>query len=168
MAEDRAPDQATLEAHLESGRFLKGVEAGRWSVLHYRFPDLYVRVTGKDYGSGRTFSHDFRLECAGFPAVAPFVERWAFGSPDAPGHRPAAPKGSPGVQDAMKDWKHNGQPGGIYRAWQRHAGDHNGWTQKRPDEAWHRERHLEFIMEALYALMAEQAQWLALQEPVPA
>jgi hypothetical protein len=161
---DLAPDQATLEAHLESGRFLKGVQGGRWSILKYQFPELYVRVTGRHYGSGKTYTHDFRLECRGFPTTPPFVERWTYDVAAPPGQRSLAPTGSPGFTDAMKDWG----DGGIYRAWQRTAAIHNDWSQKRPDDAWHPDRHLEFIMEALYALMAEQAFWLAAQEPVPA
>lgn len=165
---DLPPDQATLEAHLDGVRFLQGIEDGRWIVQHYQFPDLYVRVIGKDFASGQVFAHDFHFECHGFPATAPFVERWAFGDGPTFGQRPPAPTGSPGFTNALKDWGDHGTHGGIYLAWQRHAAVHNGWTQKRPDQAWHRNRPLVFIMENLHALMAEQAQHMALQQPVPA
>ncbi len=165
MAEP-SPDQATLEAHLESVRFLQGASDGRWKLLHGSFPHLYVRVTGRDYATDLTYTHDFHLECTGFPATAPFVERWVFEDGPPHGSRPPAPQDcSPGFRDAMKDW---GDGGGVYRAWQRYAAVHNDWTRKRPDEAWHRDRDLAFIMENLHALVAEQAQWLALRQPVPA
>jgi hypothetical protein len=65
------------------------------------------------------------------------------------------------VVDALKHWEHvPGQHGGIYRAWQRHAAAHNAWATKRPDDDWRRDRHINFIMENLYALVAEHAAWL--------
>jgi hypothetical protein len=141
-----------------------GIEAGRWAVLKFAWPDLYVRVTGRDLESGRTFSHDFHLECEGYPDPGPFVERWAFAEQAGNGCRSAHPaEGSPGFVDALKDWSPGGsQHGGIYRAWQRHAASHSNWAQKRPEEAWHRNRDIVFIMEHLYALVSEQAVWLAL------
>lgn len=148
------PDRLTLDEHLQSTRFLAGVEEGRWEVLDYQFPQLVVRVTGTDLTGQTTFAHDFRLVCDDFPEQGPFVERWNFKD----GALPPPPKeGSPGWVDAMKQWG----PGGIYRAWQRTARDHNSWADKRPDDAWHRDRHLTFIMERLYALVCEQAAWLA-------
>lgn len=156
----------TLEAQLDSVRFIEGVERGRWTILRYAFPHLYVRVTAT--APGTTFSQDFHLECEGYPDPGPFVERWAFVDTPTAGERPAVkqpPTGSPGFVDALKDW-HESNPsvhGGIYRAWQRGAALHGGWAAKRPDEAWHRNRNIVFIMEHLYALVSEQAHWLASQ-----
>jgi hypothetical protein len=66
---------------------------------------------------GGYFSHDFHLECKGYPEPGPFVERWAFADNAQSGSRPAPPKtGSPGFIDAMKDWDPvPGTHGGIYR-----------------------------------------------------
>jgi hypothetical protein len=156
----------TLEAQLDSVRFVEGVERARWTILRYAWPHLYVRVTAA--ATGTTFSQDFHLECEGYPDPGPFVERWAFADTPTAGERPALaqpPIGSPGFVDALKDW-HESTPsmhGGIYRAWQRGAAVHNGWAAKRPDEAWHRNRNIVFIMEHLYALVSEQAHWLASQ-----
>lgn len=158
MAEEiPSPAKRTLEAQLYSVRFLAGVEDGRWEKLLLDWPHLYVRVTGRDPESHRSFAQDFHLECEGFPDPGPFVERWSYEENKTHGAVPPAPKtGSPGFVDALKDW----EPG-IYRAWNRSAAAHNGWAQKRPDEAWHRHRDIVFIMEKLYALVAEQAVWLA-------
>ena len=162
-----SPARQALEAHLNSVRMLAGIEAGRWAVLKIAWPDLYVRVTGRDPDGGRILTQDFRLECEGYPDPGPFVERWAFADAANPpcGIRPPAPTvGSPGFIDALKDWDHtpNRRDGGIYRAWQRHAAVHGDWARKRPDQAWHRSREIVFIMEQLYALVCEQATWLAL------
>lgn len=153
------PAKRSLEAQLNSVRFLAGVETGRWEFLHLAWPHLFVRVIGRDPQTGRTFSQDFRLGCAGFPDPGPFVERWSYADDTTHGRRPPAPSaGSPGFLDAMKEW---GAGGGIYRAWNRDAAQHNGWAVKRPDEAWHPKREIVFIMEQLYALVTEQAVWLA-------
>lgn len=153
------PAKKTLEAQLNSVRFLSGVEAGRWELLLLEWPYAYVRVTGRDPDTGRTFAHDFRLECTGFPDPGPFVERWTYVDGASHGSRPSAPRlGAPGFIDALKEWDGSG---GIYRAWNRGAASHNDWAGRRPDEAWHSRREITFIMEHLYALVTEQAVWLA-------
>jgi hypothetical protein len=66
MAEEvLSPARRTLEAQLNTVRFLSGVEEDRWEVLLPAWPHLYVRVTGRDPETGRIFSHDFHLECDG-------------------------------------------------------------------------------------------------------
>jgi hypothetical protein len=154
------PAKKTLEFQLNSVRFLAGVEAGRWELQLVSWPYAYVRVTGKDPDTGCVFINDFRMECLGFPHPGPLVERWAYAVGATNGSAPAAPpaQGSPGFVDAMKNW---GSGMGIYRAWSRHAAAHNNWAQKRPDESWHPKRDIVFIMEHLYALVTEQAVWLA-------
>jgi hypothetical protein len=152
--------QRTLEAQLNSLRFLAGVESGRWKIVDLVFPSLVVEVTAKDPNSGRNATLEFQLLCDNFPALGPFVQHWDHRTKQ----RPAPLASSPGVTDALKTWHRdgsNGEYGGIYRAWQRHAAAHNSWAAKRPDEAWHRERHITFIMEHLYGLVAEHAAWLA-------
>lgn len=152
------PARRTLEAQLAAPRVLCGVEQERWSILKLDWPHLYVRVTGRDAATGRTCTHDFHLECEGYPDPGPFVERWAFAENATRGSKPLPPAaGSPGFIDAMKEWS----DGGIYRAWQRTAAAHNGWALKRKAEAWHRGRDISFILEHLYALLTEQAVWLA-------
>lgn len=155
------PDKKTFELHLNSIRFIAGVEEGRWSVLESNFPHLYVRVNCRDPEAEVQFAYDFHLICDGYPLPGPFVERWNF----ITGCRPPAPAtnhGSPGFVDALKDWSEvQDIHGGIYRAWQRTAAPHGDWAQKFPEQAWHRERDLTFIMERLYELVVEQAIWLS-------
>jgi hypothetical protein len=153
-----SPARRTLEAQLGAPRVLCGIDQGRWSILKLDWPQLYVRVTGRDLDSGRAFAHDFHLECEDYPDPGPFVERWTFAENPPYGSKPPAPTvGSPGFIDAMKEWS----DGGIYRAWQRTAAAHNGWAEKRKANAWQRGRDISFILEHLYALLSEQAVWLA-------
>jgi hypothetical protein len=123
-------------------------------------------VVGRHFESGHSESRDFHFTCENFPDTVPFVERWDFGENARP---PAPREGDPAFVDALKDWS-PGAPidnagGGIYRAWQRHAAAHNGWAQLRPDEAWRRDRELSFLMEQLYALVSQQAAWVAVRLP---
>lgn len=156
-------DQQTLLAHLQKTSFLSGVEQGKWTILRLEFPVLEVLVAGTCW-SGLTTTMDFQLQCDGFPAVAPFVQHW---DPETKS-RPAPPdqtQAPASIVDALKTWSEkSGGYDGIYRPWQRHAANHNGWAGKRPDLAWNRQRDLTFIMEQLYALVSEQAFWLDSQE----
>lgn len=160
MAEsDLPPDEATLVRQLASVKFRAGVEKGKWRVLARHGTVLDVEVSGLHYESGRTSSFEFRLECDGLPEVCPYVYRWDF----AANTRPAPlTQSSPGVVDAFKEWQAppNNIHGGIYRAWQRYAANHNGWRDKCPEDAWNRDRDITFIMERLYGLVCEHTQWL--------
>jgi hypothetical protein len=152
------PERITLDAHLRTAAFLTGVDEGRWAVQETAFPDIYVWVQGRDPETGATEKHDFHLKCDNYPEVGPFVERWDYTRRCRP---PAPSEGSPGFLDAMKDWNEGNAHGGIYRAWQRLASAHSEWAKKRPDQSWHRGREISSIMEELYALVSEQACWLA-------
>lgn len=156
-------DRLSLEAHMAKPGFKAGIEEGRWKVLGGTFPDLYVRIFGKDHFSGSICTMDFRLLCDGFPVTAPFVENWNMETKCRP-EPPSADRAPVGVVDALKTWNENGVGyAGVYRPWQRYAAMHNGWAQLRPDLAWHRHRELSFIMEQLYDLASEQAAWDALR-----
>ena len=159
---EQAPDLVTLDANLGRLRFLAGQESGKWELLHRDGTILVVRVIGMHYDTGIKAPFEFRLECDGFPEVAPYVYCWDHAS----GKRPVPlSSSSPGVVDAFKDWHLPGNKhGGIYRAWQRYAAEHNDWRAKRPDEAWHRDRDITFILEHLHALASEHAAWLADQQ----
>lgn len=152
MADPTTPAERTLDAELASGRFAIGVDQGRWKLLKYTFPDVYVRITAEDGEAAIRFSYDFHLLCDGYPNPGPFVERWDFDQ----GVMPPAPTGSPAFTDALKEWG-----GGIYRAWQRGAATHNNWSNLRPDEAWNANRHISFIMERLFDVVAEQVSYMA-------
>lgn len=165
MAEETtSAAQRSLEAQLNSVRFQAGVEQGRWKIQRYAFPELEVEVTAGDPFGGQVARFEFQLLCDNFPALGPFVQHWDHAARRRP-EPPPAGKSSPGVVDALKTWgrdgSNTGEYGGIYRAWQRYAALHNAWASKRPDEAWRRDRHITFIMEHLYALVAEHAAWLA-------
>jgi hypothetical protein len=163
MAEQpRSAAQRSLEAQLKAVRFQAGLEEGRWKFLRYVFPVLEVRVFGRDASGSRVATFDFQLICDDFPAQGPFVQLWDWATQARP---PGPTNSTPGVVDALKDWKRDGtsQHGGIYRAWQRYAASHNDWAAKRPDQAWRRDRQITCIMEQLYALVSEHADWLALR-----
>jgi hypothetical protein len=164
MAEaDLPPDALTLQRQMQGVAFQAGIEEGRWSVLLDAFPEMIVQVIGRDFSGQVAAPMTFRLVCDGYPAQALFVEAW---DPVAKIRPPALADGPPGVVDALKHWEQDNSPGtygGVYRAWQRHASVHGDWANKRPDEAWRRDRDITFIMEKLYGLASDQAAWLALR-----
>lgn len=163
---DCGPDRRTLEGDLSSIGFRAGEEEGRWQLLRYEFPDLFVAIFGRSEDGSQILRQEFHIECSGYPDPGPFVERWDEESKSRP---PAPKEGTPGFIDAMKDWSPNSPiHGGIYRAWQRYAAEHNNWRAKRPEEAWNANRKLTFVMEKLYELVSDQACWLADQAPAPA
>ncbi len=163
MAEP-APDELTLRRQLESVPFLSGVETGRWEVLELDFPALVVRVNGSNFTGDVQASMEFQLVCDNFPVRGPFVQLWDFAARCRPSP-PDVSKAPFALVDAFKEWSRDdhGGYGGIYRGWQRYAALHNGWAQKYPEDAWRRDRPLTFIMEKLYGLVSEQADWLALR-----
>jgi hypothetical protein len=164
MAAADSPAQRTVAAQLQSGRFLCGVDEGRWKVLKHDFPHLYVRVVATDPEGGLKVTQDFHLTCDSYPTPGPYVEGWDFDK----GCRPPPPGGSsasPAFADALKDWGGPNGHGGIYRAWQRDAATHNDWANKRPDQAWNATRDLAFLMERMHELVADQAAWLARRQP---
>jgi hypothetical protein len=159
MVSVNSPAAMTLIAQLNTARFQCGVEEGRWSILALNFPHLYVRISASHPEREDAVHAEFHLICDDYPNPGPYVERW---SSEANGRAAPPSVGSPGYIDALKDWDHgSGIHGGIYRAWQRYAALHNDWTNKRPDQAWNSKRDIIFIMERLYDLVAEQADWLA-------
>ena len=150
--------QQTLDRQLQSVPFLAGVEQGRWQIVRYEFPNLEVNIAGFDPTHNTRTTMGFQLKFDNFPAWGPFVQSW-----DHASGRRAAPisTSSPSVVDAFKEWSEQTSVyGGIYRVWQRGAAPHNNWAVLRPDEAWHRGRHITFIMERLYELVSEHASWL--------
>ncbi|MGG7579592.1 DUF7665 family protein [Rhizobium sp. Nf11,1] len=158
---EQTPAMTTLLAQLDGVRLLAGVDEGRWEVLELNWPYLYVRIRFVSGLDAPSLVCDFRLECSGYPDPGPFIEAWNYAEDPQRGQRCPAPSlGAPGFLDALKNWG-SGMEGGIYRAWNRGAAKHNDWSRKRPDEAWNRTRDIMFIMEHLYALVSEQALWLA-------
>lgn len=159
MDDDIPGDRRTLEAQMRKAGFQVGIEEGRWEVCAYEFPYLVIEARARTVDGSACVMH-FRLECHGFPAIGPFVERWDL----TEGSRPGAPDSqtfAPSLVDAFKEWNESGPGyGGIYRPWQRGAAAHNNWARLRPDLAWHSKRDLTFIMEQLCGLVLEQAIWL--------
>jgi hypothetical protein len=150
--------QRSLEAQINSVRFQAGIEEGRWKIVHYAFSVLEVDVTGRDSVGTQSATFGFQLLCDNFPALGPFVQHWDHVKRCRP---TPITESAPGVVDALKTWKDEPQEyGGIYRAWQRYGALHNNWAAIRPEQAWHRGRHICFVMEHLYELVSEHAAWL--------
>jgi hypothetical protein len=68
MAEEIAsPARRMLETQFSCVRFLSGVEDGRWNFSASRGRMPTSESPAETPIAGAIFSHDFHMECAGFP-----------------------------------------------------------------------------------------------------
>lgn len=65
------PDEQVLRLHLESGRFLSGVAAGRWRLVALKWPHLVVGIAARD-----GIEYGFRFQCADYPRTAVTAQPW--------------------------------------------------------------------------------------------
>lgn len=63
----------TLSKHLSSGRFLAGVERGRWRLVDFKWPQVFIEVFDRD---GHAVC--IRFECTGYPERPPQGTPWDY------------------------------------------------------------------------------------------
>jgi hypothetical protein len=93
-------DQDQLLSHLDSPRFLGGVDRGRWQAAKIDWPYAFVSIHARD-------GHDFllRLECSGYPRTAPTGVFWDLDR-NAPLAAHKWPKAGARVGQALRtDWQ---------------------------------------------------------------
>jgi hypothetical protein len=132
---------------MKKASFLRGIACGRWKVLSFSFPELYIQVAAVDpQGNPKAFC--FRVLVDGYPSLAPDVRCWDF---DANASLPASarPQAPHRSHEAFKEWGGHG----VYRPWDRNGALHNNWATNHPQLAWHSERDLTFILEDLHELL---------------
>ena len=145
------PSKLRVDADLQEGDFLSGVEASRWSIISYTYPilDFVISATEPD---GITSEYGFRADLTNFPAQAPLVRIW-----DHKANGPLAvhlrPKGGNRVQITFQRWKDDT----VYRPWERMTSPHNANAARFPHLAWRTERHLSYIFEDLYGILNSNA-----------
>jgi hypothetical protein len=143
-----ALSEQTVARDMKKASFLRGAARGRWKVVRFQFPELFIEVAAVD-PQGNATSYSFRFLLDGYPNLAPDVRCWDIQANTVlpPPARPQAPHPQRTLE-AFKEWGH-----GVYRPWDRHGATHNNWAYTHPDLAWHSERDLTFILEDLYELL---------------
>jgi len=141
-----SPTEVAVQNHMQKASFLRGVACGRWKVLGFTFPELFVQVAAVDeHGNGKTYA--FRFIVDGYPDLAPDVRCWDMAT-NALLPADARPQTPARTREAFKEWGH-----GMYRPWDRNGATHNNWAAIHPQLAWHAERDLTFILEDLHDLL---------------
>lgn len=138
------PDERALREHLNGGRFMAGVAAGRWRLISIEWPYVVVAVSAAERPSSPT-EFVLRIEVAGYPQIAPTGGLWDITTNTwLPADQ--RPKGERIAQlFRMDGWA--GAPNAMYAAWDRIGlQTHGGWADSNPLEAWNPTRDLSFIL----------------------
>lgn len=145
------PSLARVEADLQEGNFLSGLDAGRWRIVSYAFPILDFAISATD-PDGKSNEYGFRAELSNFPAQAPLVRIWDHGT-NAPLAHHLRPKGGTRVEITFQHWSSDT----VYRPWERMTGPHNNNAGRYPHLAWRPEQRLAFIFEDLHGILNSNA-----------
>jgi hypothetical protein len=150
-----APDERAVHAHLDSGAFLAGVAAGRWSVLEVAWPHVTIMISAAPR-EGAPPGYAIRFELTGYPTTAPTGCIWDIerNEPLAAGLRP---KGDEvGILFRVDGWA--AAPNAMYAPWDRLAlPGHDHWLTDAPHLAWHPGRTLTFILNELHRILHADA-----------
>jgi hypothetical protein len=139
-------DEQALRADLGSGRFLAGVDRGRWRLHEIRWPRVLVDVMAKDK---RAFM--LRLDCLNYPDVAPTGTFW-----DVANGRQLPfdkwPRGGERIRLAFRhDWKGGGA---LYLPCDRESfAGHDGWRTQYPQLIWDPRRGVVMYLEVVHELI---------------
>ena len=144
-----APDERALRAHLQTGRYQAGVEAGRWRDLSVEWPIVIVAVSAAPRpGAPQEFA--IRFDLTGYPNTAPTGCIWDM---ETNTMLPAdkRPKG----ERAGLVFRFEGGcgPTAMYAPWDRGALYNYNWAQQAPRLAWHAGRDLTFVLENVHEIL---------------
>ena len=146
-----APDERAFRAHLDTGRFLAGVDAGRWRLVSVEWPIAILMVSAAPR-EGAPTEFSIRFELNGYPNAAPTGGIWDLDV----GATLAAKKRPKGERVALVFRFDGGGcgPTAMYAPWDRMGlQGHPEWAGSAPHLAWHPERDLTFILEHVHELL---------------
>ena len=143
------PDQRAFEADVAKAAFRLGQEEGRWRLISVAWPFTFLGVFAKD-----DREYVLRLNCAGYPQVAPTGGPW-----DMKINKVLAfdlwPRGQGGRVSAVfrTDWK-NGSA--LYLPCDRETFvGHENWRNEMPSKIWRPadgiDKYLEIVHELLHS-----------------
>lgn len=141
-----SPDEKSLRADIESGRFLAGEARKRWRLVSICWPAVLIAVAARD-------GHEYvlRFDCSGYPHNPPTARLW-----DTDGNSPLEfalwPKGSGRITSVFRnDWK-----GGIalYLPCDRTAIEgHDNWRSEHPSKIWNPSKGITHYLEIVHELL---------------
>lgn len=141
-------DEASLVAHLNSGRFLSGVARDRWTLIELNWPFVLIEVRARD---DRLFV--LRFDCIGYPNDAPTATLWDVHTQS---------------QLSAEHWPRGGRVSQVFNPrWQNGAAlyipcdrqsivGHGGWVTDHPWLIWVPEKGLLQYVEAVCEILQSQ------------
>ena len=145
------PDERALRAHLDSGRFQAGVDAGRWRLISLEWP---MAILGVSAALREDAPPEFaiRFELDGYPNTTPTGGIWDVEN-DVSLAAERRPKGERAALLFRADaWV--GGPTAMYAPWDRIGLEsHANWAQEAPRLAWHAGRDLTFILANVHEVL---------------
>lgn len=147
-----APDERALRAHLDSGRFQAGVEAGRFRLVSIDWPIVIVMISAAPR-EGAPSEYALRFELSGYPNIAPTGGVWDLDADTTL----AADKRPKGDRLSMVFRFEGGGcgPTAMYAPWDcMGLNAHREWAQSARHLAWHPGRDLTFILDNVHGLLA--------------
>lgn len=146
-----APDERALRAHLDSGRFQAGVEAGRFRLVSVEWPVVVVMVAAAVRGDAPT-AFAIRFELTGYPTSAPTGGVW-----DLEANTTLAADKRPKGERLSLVFRFEGGncgPTAMYAPWDRLGlQGHPEWAQSARHLAWHPGRDLTFVLDNIHRLL---------------
>lgn len=141
------PDQRTFEADAAKAAFRLGQAEGRWRLISMAWPFAFFGVVAKD---GREYV--LRLNCAGYPQVAPTGGPWDMKS-DKVLAFDLGPRGQGERVSAVfrTDWK-NGAA--LYMPCDRESlAGHDNWRREMPSKIWRPAEGIVQYLELVHELL---------------
>lgn len=137
------PDERALVEDLSSDRFLSGADRGYWRLVARDGILLTIDLAAK---TGRRVG--IRLDCAGYPGVAPTGQLWSI-TDDAPLPEDQWPRGGRASQVFNPDWSRQ-FGGAFYFPYDRRAIEgHEPWASAHPGYVWSIDKT---VVDVLYLL----------------
>lgn len=137
-----APDEEVLRHHLQSSRFQRGVDAGRWRLESLSWPVAIITITAAARDSAPD-EYTLRFNLDDYPQRAPTAMLWdCVANCMLPENR--RPKGERASRIFRTDWN-GGQA--LYAPWDRVALEgHPDWATRHVLYAWNPQRELTFYL----------------------
>lgn len=137
-----------LEQHLHSARFLAGAVRGRWKVVQFEWPLLFVEISARD-GRGVVL----KIDCAGYPQQPPTAMPWNIETGTMLAHG-LWPRGGRVSNVFRPDWK-NGTA--LYLPCDRQSIEgHSNWYSEYPSLIWKPDRGIVQYVEVVHDLLQSQ------------
>ena len=141
-----APDEKSLRADVDAGRFLAGEARKRWRLISVDWPAVLIAVTARD-----GCEYVLRFDCSGYPQTPPTARLWD-AERNAPLELSLWPKGSGRIAAVFNSkWKSGTA---LYLPCDRTAIEgHDNWRSEYPSKLWNPSKGITQYLEIVHELL---------------